>query len=107
MTSSRLLRDDGGSRTWVLVFATGERVTGPLSEFLEAEQITAARLSGIGALESVTVGYFDWTRKEYEHHTLAEQVERLSLTGDIALHDGHPVPEANLPASAQANPVPG
>lgn len=96
MTSSQLLSDDGGARTWVLVFATGERVMGPLREFLEAERITGARLSGIGALESVTVGYFDWMSKEYEHHTLAEQVELLSLAGDVALADGHPAVHAHV-----------
>lgn len=92
----RLLSDDGGRRMWVLVFAGGDRVMEPLVDFLERESITAARLSGIGALESVTVGYLAWEKKEYEHHVIDEQVELLSLAGDVALHDGSPEVHAHV-----------
>lgn len=87
---SKLLSDRDGARTFVLVFERGEQVMQPLLGFLRAQSITAARSSGIGALESVTLGYFDWERKRYEQHRLHGQVELLSLTGDAALHDGEP-----------------
>lgn len=92
----RLLSENDGSRTWVVVFATGERVMEPLVDFLKSEHVTAARLSGIGALQSVTVGYFNWQDKQYEHHTIDEQVELLSLAGDVALNDGTPAVHAHV-----------
>ena len=93
---SKLLSDHDGTRTYVLVFERGERVMRPLHEFLRAKSVTAARLSGIGALESVTLGYFDWERKEYEQHQLGGQVELLSLTGDAAMCEGEPRVHAHV-----------
>jgi predicted DNA-binding protein with PD1-like motif len=35
----------------------------------------------------VTLGYFDWRRKDYQKIPLREQVEVLSLLGDVALDE--------------------
>jgi hypothetical protein len=51
--------------------------------FLRAESVSAARLTGIGALESVTLGYFDWNTTQCEQHRVNGQVELLSLAGDV------------------------
>lgn len=93
---SELLADRDGSRTYVGVFGHGETVMGPLLAFLSEARVTAARLSGIGALESVTLGYFNWERKEYEHHQMSGQMELLSLVGDVALQDDEPKVHAHV-----------
>jgi predicted DNA-binding protein with PD1-like motif len=93
---SKLLNDRDGTRTFALVFERGEDVMAPLRELLRAESITAARLTGVGALESVTLGYFNWERKEYEQHRLNGQVELLSLVGDTALRNGEPEVHAHV-----------
>jgi predicted DNA-binding protein with PD1-like motif len=93
---SRLLASDNGSRTFVLVFAKGDRVMDPLKQFLRKNAITAARLSGIGALESVTLGYFDWVSKRYERHRIDEQLELLALSGDVALDEDGPQVHAHV-----------
>ena len=36
------------------------------------------------------VGYFDWSAKDYKRIPVDEQVEVLSLLGDVALADGKP-----------------
>jgi uncharacterized protein len=56
-----------------------------LTRFAEKEGITAARFSAIGAFSEAVLGYFDWQTKEYERIPVSEQVEVLSLLGDIAL----------------------
>jgi hypothetical protein len=68
----------------------------PLLEFLRAESVSAARLTGIGALESVTLGYFNWNTKQYEQHRVNGQVELLSLAGDVALNEGEPQVHAHV-----------
>jgi uncharacterized protein len=99
--NSRLLNEQRGVRTFVLVFYHGDSVMGPLLEFLKAHCIGAARLSGIGALESVALGYFDWQSKSYERHEIDEQVELLSLAGDVALKDDEPVVHAHVVSRAR------
>lgn len=93
---SRLLSKRDGARTFVLVFEHGDRLAEPLLEFLKQEQVTAARLSGLGALEWVKLGYFDWETKEYEQHEISDQVELLAMTGDVALKDGEPQVHAHV-----------
>ena len=93
---SKLLHEHGGDRTFVVVFEHGDMLMSPLLAFLREEAIGAARLTGIGALESVTLSYFDWEMKRYEEHTFDEQVELLSLTGDVALKDGEPQVHAHV-----------
>ena len=49
-----------------------------------------ARLTGIGAFSRAIVGYFDWNKKDYIRIPIEEQVELLSLVGDVALENGEP-----------------
>jgi predicted DNA-binding protein with PD1-like motif len=77
-------------RTWVIVCGTGDEVMTGLAEFARSERLSAAGIQGIGALSDVTLGYFDWEAKDYDRVRLEEQVEVLSLLGDVALEDDSP-----------------
>ena len=45
----------------------------------------------------MVLGYFDWQKKEYERIPIREQVEVLSLLGDVALGpDGKPKLHAHI-----------
>ena len=81
---SKLL-NDGPERTWALIFETGDEPVSLITEFARAQGISAARLSAIGAFSDVVLGYFDWQKKDYKRIEIHEQVEVLSLLGDIAL----------------------
>jgi len=51
----------------------------------------------IGALSHVKPGWFNWETKRYDPAcVLDEQVEVLSLIGDIALRDGEPQVHAHM-----------
>ena len=63
---------------------------------LKEENLSAASFKAVGALSSVRLGWFSWESKRYEPSvTLDEQVELLSLIGDVALKDGEPVVHAH------------
>ncbi|MGA2664860.1 MAG: PPC domain-containing DNA-binding protein [Nitrososphaerales archaeon] len=84
-------------KTFVLVFQTGDELAEGLSRFAEDQRLSAASLTAVGALSSVRLAYFDWDNKRYEPSvTLEEQVELLSLLGDIALKDDEPVVHAHV-----------
>lgn len=82
--------DTGGQTTYALVFQTGDEVMSGLLEFARAHDIHAAHFTAIGAFSDVTLGYFEWDKKDYKRIPVPEQVEVLSLVGDIALQDGEP-----------------
>jgi len=81
---SKLL-DSTGQKTFALVFDKGDEVVNELTAFARAERLGAAHFTAIGAFSEVTLGYFQRDRKAYKRMVLAEQVEVLSLLGDIAL----------------------
>lgn len=92
---SKLLSEQGG-RTFAIVFASGDEVTAGLQAFAEENSLSASHFTAIGAFERVTLGYFDWEQKDYRKIPLLEQVEVISLLGDIALDDGRPKVHAHV-----------
>jgi predicted DNA-binding protein with PD1-like motif len=86
----------GTERTWALIFDTGDEVVSSLLAFANRQQLTAARFTAIGAFRDATLGYFDWASKEYEKIPVREQVEVLSLVGDVALEGDEPKIHAHV-----------
>jgi hypothetical protein len=80
--------DEGDERGFVLVFQTGDEVAQTLLDFATREQLTAAHFTAIGAFREVTLGWFDIEKKEYAKIPIREQVEVLSLVGNVALDNG-------------------
>jgi uncharacterized protein len=77
-------------RSYALVFDTGDEVLENLLAFAKKEGLSGSDFVGLGALSDVVLGYFDWQQKDYRRITIDEQVEVLSLTGNVALADGEP-----------------
>ncbi len=87
----RMLHQQDGRRTFVVVLAAGEEVMEALARFVAAQSISAAAFSAIGAFSEAELGYFDWGMKDYVTIPVRDQVEVASLTGDVAIApDGKP-----------------
>jgi uncharacterized protein len=81
------LLTEGPPATYAIVLAKGDEVMRELGHIVREQKIEAA---SIGAFERAVLGYFDWDTKEYKHNPVAEQVEVLSLLGDVAVSDEGP-----------------
>jgi hypothetical protein len=81
----QLLSDTQGQRTFAVVLETGDEAIACLKGFIRDNNISAAQLTGIGAFADVTLGYFDWSKKDYIGNPVREQVEVASMIGDVAL----------------------
>ena len=87
---------DESPKTFILVFKIGDELAEGLLQFAKEQKLSSASFKAVGALSSVRLGWFSWESKRYEPSvTLDEQVELLSLIGDIALKDGQPVIHAH------------
>lgn len=93
---TKLLHETDGARTWALIYDTGDEVMDGLSGFAREEGLDAASFTGIGALSDVKLGYFDWEQKDYLEIPLDEQVEVLTLAGDVAVSGEGPQVHAHL-----------
>ena len=85
-----------GPRTWVLIFDKGDEPVAGLTAFAKAQKLGAAHFTAIGAFSDVTLGYFDRAKRDYKKIPLHEQVEVLSLLGDVALDKGEPKVHAHV-----------
>ena len=90
------LLQEQGQKTCVLVFDTGDEVIAGLLDFARTHDLGGSHFTAIGAFSSLVVGYFDWGKKDYKKIPLNEQVEVLSLVGDIALDEGEPKVHAHV-----------
>lgn len=87
----------GPEQTYALIFDKGDEPVSLIAAFAREHKIGAARLSAIGAFSDVVLGYFDWEKKAYQRIPVHEQVEVLSLLGDIALGEtGEPKLHAHI-----------
>ena len=90
------LLDATGQKTFALVLDRGDEVVAELTAFAKAESMTAAHFTAIGAFSAVTLGYFDRASKQYLKIPVREQVEVLSLIGDIAIAKEGPQVHAHV-----------
>jgi hypothetical protein len=92
---SKLIADS--PKTFVLILETGDEVLSSLKTFAQSEGLSSSSFKAIGALNKVELGWFNWETKKYQAAVgLEEQVELLSLIGDVALKDDEPQVHAHL-----------
>jgi len=84
-------------KTFVLIFETGDELASGLKAFAKAKGLAGSSFKAIGALSQVKLGWLNWETRKYETSVdLPEQLELLSLIGDIALKDGEPQVHAHV-----------
>lgn len=94
MKASTLYSD--GLQTYVVVFASGEAFMDGMEQIAAEHRLDAAQFTAIGAFRSATLGFFDVAARTYREIPVEEQVEVLSLIGNIAIHRGKPKVHAHV-----------
>jgi len=90
------LIDETGQKTFAVIFDKGDEFVRELTSFAQENELGASHFTAIGAFRDVTLGYFDRDSKKYKQIPIEEQVEVLSLVGDIALKDKDPQIHAHV-----------
>jgi predicted DNA-binding protein with PD1-like motif len=93
---TKLVNEDGGLRTFVVVMDKGDDAAGQLGAFARDNDLTGAGLTAVGAARAATLGYFDPELMDYRSTEFSEQLEVLALVGDIAVKDGQPALHAHV-----------
>jgi predicted DNA-binding protein with PD1-like motif len=78
------LIDDRAESTFAVAFEAGEEVMSGLLQFATEHNLAGAHFTAIGAFERVTLGFFEMQKKDYKRIPINEQVELMSLVGNIA-----------------------
>lgn len=86
----------GKQKTYALIFEKDDEVIAGLTSFAKQQSLGASHFTAIGAFSDVTLGYFNRDKKDYDKIPVKEQVEVLSVMGDIALNKGEPKIHAHV-----------
>ncbi|MDW5325154.1 PPC domain-containing DNA-binding protein [Plantactinospora sp. KLBMP9567] len=79
-----------GRRVVVIAMEPGEEAVAGVNEVARRRGIRAAQVTAVGGFAGAEVGYFDRAARDYLRIPVPEQVEVLSLVGDIAELHGEP-----------------
>lgn len=88
---AKLVKDSPDEKVYALIFYNGDEALSGLTDFAIEHKITDAHFTGIGAVAGATLAWLDPAKKIYHRIPVEQQVEVLSLTGDVATFDGKPV----------------
>lgn len=80
---------------YVAILQRGDLLMDCLMRIARAEGITHASFQGIGAVEDVTIGYYELATKQYHFNTYTETFEVASMTGNITLVEDEPFVHAH------------
>jgi predicted DNA-binding protein with PD1-like motif len=79
-----------------LRFLSGEQMVRPLLDWAAREGIGYASMTGLGAVSAATISYWNAVSLEYETHELTDQMEVVSLIGNITLRESAPFLHAHV-----------
>ena len=85
-----LMDETKGRRTFVVTLEIGEEVVSSITGLARELSLGSSTMTGIGAFQHLRLGYFDYERSEFRENVISEQVELLSLVGNIADEEGTP-----------------
>ena len=78
----------GPERAFCLVFETGDEVVDHLTSFAEERGLATSHFTAIGAFRKAVLAWFDIDRGEYLEIPVEEQVEVVSMVGNVARAPG-------------------
>jgi uncharacterized protein len=103
----RLLAENGGVKQYAIVLSKNDEVMSGLTEFAKQNKVTSASFTAIGAFSHATVAWFDDSKKEFKLVPITEQVELVSMIGDIALVNDTPAVHTHVSVASSDGTVRG
>ena len=105
---SKLIFEREGLKTYALVYEKGDEVISALQAFAEEHKLGTSYFTAIGAFKHAVVGFFDPEKMDYLKIPIKEQVEVLSLTGNITLsEEGYKIHAHTVLSKADASTLGG
>jgi len=87
----KIVKDTPEEKIYTVVFRKGDEALSGLTDFAIQNKVEDAHFTAIGAVSSATLAWLDLSKKMYHRIDVPEQVEVVSLIGDIATFNGKPI----------------
>ena len=103
----RLLSENDGVKNYAIVLAKGDEVMSGLTDFARQNKVRSASFTAIGAFSHATVAWFDDSRKEFKLNPITQQVELVSMIGNITLVNDQPAVHTHAAVASSDGTVRG
>src|SRR5579863_1722177 len=87
----KLVKDTPQEQVYAVIFYKGDDAMSGLTDFAIQNHIDDAHFTGIGAVNGATLAWLDPAARIYHRIPVAQQVEVLSLVGDMTIFNGKPI----------------
>ena len=77
--------------TRIIRFDNDDEVLAKLVDYCQTERITAGWISAIGACKALLLFFYNPETKKYEEHPVREDLEVVSMTGNIGVYKNAPL----------------
>jgi predicted DNA-binding protein with PD1-like motif len=78
----------GSDQPFILALKIGENLFEAITRCAQDAKLESASISGLGALDDVTIAYYNMETKTYQTKLFTGMFELVSLNGNIAVLDG-------------------
>jgi uncharacterized protein len=85
-----------GTDKYVLRLESGDDILRSLQQFANNKKLGASLIEGIGSLNKVKLGHYDFKTKQYRYETFEDDFEILSLSGNISSMNRKPLPHVHV-----------
>lgn len=92
----KLLSANGQTKTYAIIFSTGDEIVAGLTAFAQQYNVQSAHYTAIGDAATAKIGWYDAGKKMFKVIPLTEATEITSLVGDIAIYNGKPVAHSHI-----------
>ncbi len=87
---------DSGGGLFMVRVDKDEEIVASMVEFARRMDVRGAAVTGLGGVRDVRLAYFDTERKEYLPRDYAEDLELVSLVGNLGRFEGAPFLHAHV-----------
>ena len=82
-------------RTYLFRLPKGKDLLEELIDFCHDNQVKCGIVHVVGSVVNATLGYYDQTKKKYDKKVFDEELELVSLNGNISIQDNRPIVHAH------------
>lgn len=94
--SGSMIYSELSAGLWVIRLEDGDDILMSLRRLAESKDVRAGLLEGIGSLKKVKLGYYDFETRKYSWQLFEEDMEILTLSGNVSTKDATYIPHVHV-----------
>ena len=90
-------------RTYLFRLPKGKDLLESLADFCHDNQVKCGIVNVVGSVSNATIGCYDQNKKKYDKTVINQEMELISLCGNISIQDNRPQVHAHVVMAGKDN----